>query len=46
MKKHTRSLLDEQQQIRWRRDFDALIVGFVLGVLMVLSAIAVFGGAK
>jgi len=27
----------EESQIQWRRDFDAVLVGFVLGVLSTLA---------
>lgn len=36
-----RKLLEEHQ-IQWRRDFDALLAGYVLGVLSVLALIGMF----
>ena len=32
----------EESAIHWRRDFDALLVGFVLGVLVTLALIGAF----
>lgn len=37
MKQDARQLLEESQ-IQWRRDFDAVALGFVLGVLTTLAA--------
>ena len=36
--KTARELL-EDSAIHWRRDFDALLVGFVIGVLSTLAAV-------
>jgi hypothetical protein len=33
----------ESQAIHWRRDFDALAAGFVLGVLFTLALQGLFG---
>ena len=39
----TPSALLESSAIHWRRDFDALAAGFVLGVLFTLALQGVFG---
>lgn len=33
----------EESQVQWKRDFDAVFLGFVLGVLATLAAQQVFG---